>query len=615
MSVNKLGVILFSSFLVLAMAPLAPAQSYQNEEKKQSTQKKGTAAKDSGNAASSSQSSTQGQEKKSQQTPEKKAAPEKKATPEKNAPAGAAANTKAGTEKKATTGEKGETKTGAKKAKKTSSISKDKVREAQTALKKEGFDPGPIDGIMGPMTMTALRNFQSHNQLETTGTLNAETERALMQGATAGTNRQNTYPPRSSNEQYQQPKNTESEYKTDRTTREPAGVSSEAAATSVEDVKQIQQSLADLAYSPGEINGMMSSDTQQAIREFQFLNGLPVSGIVDEQTKSALDSQSRGGFENAKLGQSSLNAEREKPSISSEELQQNRADQNTQTRTDTTNQNRTDTYNKGTYSQDRTTTNTTNTTNNTYSQDRTDRTYAQNKDVNKSDNTQTTTDTKHRDHASSGTKSDKEGSKRVEESAAVLQDLTASSDKRVPNELLQRAEAIAVIPHMIKGAFGIGGRYGKGVVSQRAENGRWSAPAFIEIGGGSFGAQIGATSTDLVLVFTDRNALSLLENGKDLKLGVDAGIVAGPIGRDAEAGVNANLKSAIYAYSRAKGLFAGVALDGAVLSMDKDMNHKVYSESADAKQILDGNVAANATVRPFMDALDKVVPKKRLSQK
>src|SRR5207247_6538952 len=134
-------------------------------------------------------------------------------------------------------------------------------------------------------------------------------------------------------------------------------------------------------------------------------------------------------------------------------------------------------------------------------------------------------------------------------------------------------------------------------------------------GGGSFGLQIGVSPTDLVLVFTDRKAMSMLEGGKDLKLGVDAGVVAGPIGREAEAGVNANLKSAIYAYSRSKGLFAGVALDGAVLSMDKDMNHKVYSESVEAKQILDGNAAANATVRPFMDALDKVVPKKRLSQK
>src|SRR6185295_15063896 len=116
----------------------------------------------------------------------------------------------------------------------------------------------------------------------------------------------------------------------------------------------------------------------------------------------------------------------------------------------------------------------------------------------------------------------KEYSDRASKAAEVLQDLTASADKKIPNELLERAEAIAVIPHMMKGAFGIGGRYGKGVVSQRLENGRWSAPAFVEIGGGSFGAQIGVSATDLVLVFTDRKALNVLEGGKDLKLGVDA---------------------------------------------------------------------------------------------
>ena len=121
-------------------------------------------------------------------------------------------------------------------------------------------------------------------------------------------------------------------------------------------------------------------------------------------------------------------------------------------------------------------------------------------------------------------KEDKDAAERIRKAADVLKELAGTPDKKVPNELLERAEAIAVIPNMIKGAFGIGGRWGKGVVSQRLENGRWSPPAFIEVGGGSFGAQIGVTSTDLVLVFTDKKALDLLEEGKDLKLGVDAGV-------------------------------------------------------------------------------------------
>ena len=213
------------------------------------------------------------------------------------------------------------------------------------------------------------------------------------------------------------------------------------------------------------------------------------------------------------------------------------------------------------------------------------------------------------------TRYDKDGAERIAKSVEVLQDLTSAPDKKIPNELLERAEAILVIPHVIKGAFGLGGRYGKGVVSERSASGRWSPPAFVEIGGGSFGAQIGVSSTDLVLVFTDRKAVGLLEDKKDMKLGADASVAAGPIGRTAEAGVNLRLDTAIYAYSRSKGLFAGVALDGAVLDIDHSMNEKVYGASANTKAILGGTVAANSTVQPFIDALEKVMPKKRLSQK
>jgi lipid-binding SYLF domain-containing protein len=225
--------------------------------------------------------------------------------------------------------------------------------------------------------------------------------------------------------------------------------------------------------------------------------------------------------------------------------------------------------------------------------------------------TKKSVDTKHDTTASK--EDDKEGSHRIAKASDALVDLTTAGDKKIPRELLERAEAVVVIPHVVKGAFGIGGRYGKGVVSQRLEGGRWSAPAFVQIGGGSFGAQIGVSATDLVLVFTDRKALGLLEKGKDLKLGVDAGIVAGPIGRSAEAGVNANLESAIYAYSRSKGLFAGVALDGAVLDIDDSMNKKVYGSSANVTSILNGQTAANATVRPFVNALEKNMPKARVS--
>jgi lipid-binding SYLF domain-containing protein len=372
--------------------------------------------------------------------------------------------------------------------------------------------------------MTAIRNFQMHNHLQETGTLTAETENALRSGASAG-------------------------------------VTSQGNVTSMADIRQVQQSLSDLGYEPGDINGMMSSDTRQAVRQFQWMNSLPVTGNVDQSTRMAIDTQAQGSVASAGL---------EKPGLLSDNEQTN------------------------TYKQD-----TTSTTRSKPSAQETTGGYHDK-------------DAKH--HGATG-KYDKDASDRAAKAAAVLQDLTVSSDRRIPEEILQRADAIAVIPHMIKGAFGIGGRFGKGLVSERNESGRWSAPAFIEIAGGSFGAQLGVQSTDLVLVFTDRKALDLLEKGKDLKLGVDAGVSAGPIGRSAEAGVNANLATAVYAYSRAKGLFAGVALDGAVLNMDKSMNEKVYGSSVDAREILSGTVAPNASVQPFMDALEKITPKKRISER
>jgi len=148
------------------------------------------------------------------------------------------------------------------------------------------------------------------------------------------------------------------------------------------------------------------------------------------------------------------------------------------------------------------------------------------------------------------------------------------------------------------------------VVAQRLPDGRWSPPAFIQIGGGSFGAQLGVSSTDLVLVFTDAKGLDLLMKGKDLKLGVDASVAAGPIGRSAEAGVNANLETGVLAYSRSKGLFAGIALDGAVLDIDQNMNKKVYGESASAEDILNGRVRASSVALPFTDTLSRIIPRK-----
>ena len=197
---------------------------------------------------------------------------------------------------------------------------------------------------------------------------------------------------------------------------------------------------------------------------------------------------------------------------------------------------------------------------------------------------------------------------RAGEATTVLTEIMSIPDNSIPEELMARAHGIAVIPHVVKGAFGIGGQWGKGLMSQRHEDGRWSPPAYIEIGGGSFGLQIGVQASDIVLVFTDEDGLKGLLKGK-LKLGADASATAGPVGRKAEVGTDVLLRSAVFAYSRSKGLFAGVSLDGSVISIDDSANGKVYGKNLTGEQILLGKgVQANATVGPLMNALKKVSP-------
>jgi lipid-binding SYLF domain-containing protein len=146
------------------------------------------------------------------------------------------------------------------------------------------------------------------------------------------------------------------------------------------------------------------------------------------------------------------------------------------------------------------------------------------------------------------------------------------------------------------------------------ENGRWSAPSYIKISGGSFGFQIGGQATDLVLVFTSKDGFKGLLNGK-VKLGADAAVAAGPVGRNAQVATDVMLKSPVLAYSRSKGLFAGIALDGAVVSIDDSANQRVYGKEITAEDILyNGKARMNAAVAPFVRELDKdAAPRKRVT--
>ncbi len=170
--------------------------------------------------------------------------------------------------------------------------------------------------------------------------------------------------------------------------------------------------------------------------------------------------------------------------------------------------------------------------------------------------------------------------KLVRDSMSVLQELTTGPDRQIPEHLLARAEAIVVIPSLLKGGFIVGAKHGKGVVSarDRATN-TWSNPAFVDMTGGSIGWQIGVESVDLVLLVMNRNGLDELLEDK-LSFGGNMSIAAGPVGRSGDAATNATISAQILAYSKAKGLFAGATLEGAALRGDESDNKEFYGTSS-----------------------------------
>ena len=174
---------------------------------------------------------------------------------------------------------------------------------------------------------------------------------------------------------------------------------------------------------------------------------------------------------------------------------------------------------------------------------------------------------------------------RLQQSREVYQELVRTPDRGIPESLLSGCRCIAVFPHVIKGAFMIGARHGRGVVTCRDTAGRWSPPAFFTLTGGSLGWQVGAEASDVVLFFmSERGAKSLLES--KFTLGGKVGVAAGPVGRTAEASTDAQLNAEIYSYARSKGLFAGLSLEGARLAADAESIRRYYGESLTPRAIL-----------------------------
>ncbi len=169
--------------------------------------------------------------------------------------------------------------------------------------------------------------------------------------------------------------------------------------------------------------------------------------------------------------------------------------------------------------------------------------------------------------------------KSVGDAADVIEQLTRIPEKSVPPALLSRAYAVAVVPNVVKAAFGLGIRRGKGIIVVRQDDNSWSNPAFITLTGGSVGWQVGAQSTDVILVFKTRKGVDGIENG-ELTLGADASVAAGPVGRSTSISTDIEFQAEVYSYSRSRGLFAGLALEGAGVTMDRKANAAFYGSSS-----------------------------------
>ena len=204
---------------------------------------------------------------------------------------------------------------------------------------------------------------------------------------------------------------------------------------------------------------------------------------------------------------------------------------------------------------------------------------------------------------------------RADDAVRVVRQIQAIPESAIPDRLLDDAKAIVVVPDTIKAGFMLGGRRGLGLMSVKSPDGTWSNPVFVKLAGASFGLQAGVQSADVVLVFRSERGVDSIVNGK-ITLGADAGIAAGPVGRNAAAATDGALKAEIWSWSRARGLFAGIALDGAVLSIDNGANTSTYGNGTTPRAVFEGRApqAPSAAVVAFRDALEEATAAARQSR-
>jgi len=192
---------------------------------------------------------------------------------------------------------------------------------------------------------------------------------------------------------------------------------------------------------------------------------------------------------------------------------------------------------------------------------------------------------------------------RAQAAADVLNEIQSAPDSGIPQEILGRADCVAVVPSMLKGGFVVGAKYGRGLASCRTPKG-WSAPAFFTVKGGSFGFQIGGQAVDLVMLVMNNEGMQRLLSSQ-FALGADASVAAGPVGRHAEGNTDWKMRAQVLTYSRARGVFAGVSLNGAVVKKDKDSTRDFYGHMVTFKAALTGEVDPPAAANPFLSSLAK----------
>ena len=195
---------------------------------------------------------------------------------------------------------------------------------------------------------------------------------------------------------------------------------------------------------------------------------------------------------------------------------------------------------------------------------------------------------------------------RIDDAGTILNEIMSAPDSGIPDNVIGSAKCVAVVPSYLKGAFVVGASYGKGVASCRTQSG-WSAPAFFRLEGGSFGFQIGGQAVDLIMLIMNERGMRALLSSK-FKVGADASVAAGPVGRHADASTDWKMRAEVLTYSRARGVFAGVSLNGAVIKQDRDDTRAFYGRMVPYRSLLTGLTPVPADARPFLDALGQYAP-------